>query len=108
MLIIFNTMCVIIIATELEKMCIMKNVLSLSLLLFISSGYAASEVTYLNPTPQGAVRIGEVSFFKAGSATQSEVIGSLSKKADSLGGTHFEISSLNSSDNTYATAIVYK
>ena len=83
----------------------MKSALSLSLLLFVSGSYAATEATYINPVD--AKQIGQVSFFKAGSATQSEVIESLSKKSDALGGTHFVVTSLNAADTTYATANVY-
>ncbi|MFT6435483.1 MAG: hypothetical protein ACJAVI_003538 [Candidatus Azotimanducaceae bacterium] len=85
----------------------MKSALSLSLLLFVSGSYAATEATYINPAPLDAKQIGQVSFFKAGSATQSEVIESLSKKSDALGGTHFVVTSLNAADTTYATANVY-
>ncbi|MEQ9832500.1 DUF1471 domain-containing protein [Pectobacterium versatile] len=86
----------------------MKTIIALSLLIPIFSSYAATEITYKEVLPLEAVRIGEVSFFQAGTATQSEVIDSLSKKTDAMGGTHFKVSSLNAENNTYATAIVYK
>ncbi|MDM8773761.1 DUF1471 domain-containing protein [Enterobacter kobei] len=84
----------------------MKSILVLALLFPIFSSYAATEITYNEPTPINAIRVGEINFFKTGSATQSEIINSLSKKADMIGGTHFVISSLRVQDNSYATAVM--